>query len=215
MEAENNPLNKYPSLKGKFDFLKSQQDYHENLYIEIISTNGNNVVLIDHFVIGILKRSLDLVNSFIILINNWHFTVSATILRMQIDNLIRIFYSTKRSDKEFYMEFYKGKSFRELKHIDGKPLIDSLLIKISKDTYPWIEDVYRETSKYLHLSNKHFNTTITSIGDNKMTNFFGIGQPNCREEDLSNLLDAFSCTTDAIIKIVQGWIITKNSYNNN
>ena len=150
-ESKLDPFSKYPILKDKLILLENQKNEHFKLYELSCSANHNNIYITDFFIKIVLKRSLDLLDSFILLIKHWHHNISGSLLRMQIDNLIRIDYLSYRSDELFTKEFLRGKSFRELKHTDGKRITDQLLIDLCKKRYPWLQKIYTETSKFIHL----------------------------------------------------------------
>jgi len=211
MDNNKTPFEVYVKLIKNRDYLENLKILHNELFIKTREADNNKIYITDFFIHAVLKRSLDLLDSFLILINNWHYMTAGAILRMQIDNLLRIFYISKRNDSDFLKEFMKGKSFRDLKHTDNNKITDALLVKIAKNKYPWIEDVYKETSKFIHLSSKHYHTNIISMNDEERSEitFFDVGNRNCPEDVLYTILEAFEYSTDAILNIVKGWIISK------
>lgn len=130
-----------------------------------------------------------------------------------MDNLLRLHYITIRNDAEFHKEFSSGKSFKDINHLDGNKLTDFLLISLAKDKYPWIQKVYKETSKFIHLSNKHSLAMITDMNplERSEETFFGVGFPHWPEKSIVEILEAFYSATDALLDIVKDWIVEKSN----
>jgi hypothetical protein len=82
------PHEKFPKLKDKREKLDT---YFDKLIKAGKDAVGNiNMYMIDFFIIGVVKRSLDLVEGFILTIDNWNLICTAPIVRMHLDTLLRL-----------------------------------------------------------------------------------------------------------------------------
>lgn len=165
---------------------------------------------IDFFVMGVVKRSVDLVDGFILTVDNWNFISAAPIIRMQLDTLLRFIYISKIGPKEaeqLINHIMDGKRLNHLKDLKGKKLTDSLLIKYAEKYFSWIHDVYEQTSKFIHFSERHMFGSIYNINNKKRIVKFAIykGSYNVQKQDVIEYYDVFITITDAIIKFINTW----------
>ena len=212
------PIEKFPNLEYLFIKLREYKKQHFEIFKLIQGETNDNIYHLDMFLKPVLKRSLDLTEALIILVDKWHYTISGSLLRMQIDNLLRVNYIFQRKDNDkLLLQFFREDSFRKLKHIDGKRVTDKLLIEFAKNRYPWIEAVYEETSKFIHLSTKHFYATLVNIDKSTrtMTEHFSVGFDNWPEHSLKEMLSAYNHATDSLLNLMKDWLSFKNKKLNN
>lgn len=79
---EQSPTQKFTNLSVIYDEIIKQKDLHFDLYTQLLSINNRNIYIQDNFIISVLKRSLDLSDALLKMIDKWHFTISGAILRM-------------------------------------------------------------------------------------------------------------------------------------
>jgi hypothetical protein len=216
MTENQSPQEKFSELNQLFNKLEYLKKIHFEIYGLLQGDLNDNIYHLDMFLKPVLKRSLDLTDSFSILVNKWHYSISGAILRMQLDNLLRVYYVFQRKDNDrLFIDFLREGSFRLLKHTNGQRVTDRLLIEIAKPNYPWIENVYKETSNFIHLSTKHFLATIIDMDTQKRTieEFFGIGFFNWPEFSIIEEMSAYIQTTNSLLDLMKKWINLKNSRN--
>ncbi|RZK04110.1 MAG: hypothetical protein EOO43_22815 [Flavobacterium sp.] len=112
---------------------------------------------------------------------------------------------------EFATEVWKGVQINKLKDKDGKFMKDYYLKEKATERYPWMKDVYDETSGFVHFSNKHIMsaTTVSKSKDNVMETFLSKTDNGVSNK---NKLEAIMCMTEtcnAIADSIFGWIDTK------
>lgn len=92
MESPEDVLGRYPDLKPGFDTLVSLERLHLDIGTRVMKARGGAFYLADHVVLGVLKRSLDLLDGMQVLVRRWNFVAAAPLLRLQLDNLLRFHY---------------------------------------------------------------------------------------------------------------------------
>jgi hypothetical protein len=211
------PHEKFPKLQAKKEKLDT---YFDKLTKAGFNAVGNiNMGMIDFLIIGVVKRSLDLVDGFILTISNWNLICAAPIIRMHLDTLLRLNYvfniPPKEADKLIH-HIMDGEPLHKFKDLEGKRLTDGCLLKYTKDVFPWIDNVYEQTSKFIHFSERHMFVPIFSTNNEKRIVNFAIhkGSHNVEEKQITEYYDVFIIITDSIIKFINSWGERKRNLSN-
>lgn len=102
---------------------------------------------------AVMNRSVALIDGFCGQIENENFICAAPLIRLQLDNLLRFYASFIVQDPHnFALKVFKGIEIRKLKDSNSIKMTDRYLVSRLSKEYSWIENVYRETSGYIHLS---------------------------------------------------------------
>ncbi|MCC6425701.1 MAG: hypothetical protein IT435_02650 [Phycisphaerales bacterium] len=138
------------------------------------------------------------------------------LLRMQLDTALRFHAAWLVEDcHEFACEVLQGTRIDKLTDRSGKRLHDFYLVECmsGEDGCDWISRVYRETSGYVHLSDKHLFQTFTSVDEDERTVEVKIGATDHEwpEEIYLEVVDAFLAATRLFVKYLQGWEVTKQN----
>jgi hypothetical protein len=215
--ARESPVERYPGLRKYFEAIEKLERLHFEVAAALASAGGGDLWHTDFVLMGVLERSLDILDAAQVLIERWNFTAAAPLLRMQLDSLLRVNYLSKVGDAEAVSrEVFAGTPFYKLKDAKGKPLTDARLRDYARARYDWIDRVYEATSKLIHLSDRHVFGTVQSINEENRTvqHVIGVGAPNWPEERLEEFLQVLITTTDALLKTVGGWAGTKDNLHN-
>jgi hypothetical protein len=130
---------------------------HYELLNAYLQSGGGGMFYLDWVVIAMTKRSVDLIDAAIALVDRWNFTASAPLLRLQLDNVLRLTYlSNCKNAEEVCHQLIAGIRMDKLKDEEGKRLTDRRLCEIAQEHFPSIDGLYGETSRMVHLSNKHW-----------------------------------------------------------
>ena len=91
-------------------------------------------------------------------------------------------------------------------------MTDSYLVDKLAKSYPWIKEVYTQTSGYVHLSEKHFWNAMSVTNETgkfkmKITDVDAFVTENDYKEAVISLRKA----TDLVFDHVKGWIYSKNN----
>jgi hypothetical protein len=166
----------------------------------------------DFVLLGIIQRSIEITRGFIALIDDWNLLCAAPLIRLQLDTLLRMAYlSTLENPDEISRKIFSGERINSVKDRQGKKLNDARLRDYARKTFPRIDEVYENTSKFIHFSDKHIFTSIWKINDEDHLVWFaiGAGSRNAKEEDIA-------CYYTIMIQINEGIMQLINSiYNEN
>ncbi|QND63512.1 hypothetical protein HB777_06055 [Mesorhizobium loti] len=170
---------------------------------------GGNIYVSDLFVLGAVKRVLALASGFRTLMAERNFTCCAGLLRMQIDTAARV-NALKFVDSmdALCQAVLSGKRFDKQKDRDGQFLRDNALISKLAADFPWVGDVYKETSGFVHLSERHMFTSMVNSDDTsrKIQFFIGAKEPERPDEAYFEILDCFFEATEMTGSIILGYV---------
>jgi hypothetical protein len=176
--------------------------------------DGKNVYHSDLFVLGATKRVLSLASGFRTLIEARNFTCCAGLLRMQIDTASRVNALKLVDDMNALCEkILSGIRLDKQKDREGNFLRDAWLIsKLSKE-FPWVGNVYKETSGFIHLSERHLFSSIAKTDDAKRTVHFSISADDPRRPDEAyfEILDCFFEATKMAGTLILGYVAYRKS----
>ena len=212
------PWVKYPLLAADIEELNEFKKKYVDELLRSAKTGNGAIYPMDFFIMAIYKRSIDLIDGVIELTKSWNFVAAAPLLRLHIDSLLKINYlvccTTK---KDFILEqWLENKRFDHIKDADGNVLNDTYLRNCARDLHPWIDSIYAETSKLIHLSAKHLHSVFrkkegSDSDPRKKTIEIGVGVSDWPEAELHSFLMAMSLTSDRILATGKAWIDHKSS----
>lgn len=159
------------------------------------------IYYLDLFAIGAANRTLAQSRGFRAMIESGNFPSAAVLLRTQIDTVMRVNGIKYLDNPEDQLSrVFKGTStFRQLvscqKTRKGKPIRmqDSFLLEKLQEDEPWIEEIYRQTSDFVHLSFRHLYSSIKNIEDEGQIFHLEVsGEDNAKDETAYyEICDAF------------------------
>jgi hypothetical protein len=173
--------------------------------------SGEGVYALDFYVTGILNRSLSLLYGYETLLLSSNFVAAAHLVRPYLDSYLRLSSAWLVDDPhDFAKEVWKGVAVRKIRDKDGKLMSDAYLKSKAVVDFPWMGDVYDETSGFIHFSNKHVGNA-TRPGKKELTFTTYIGKTDNEVSDVSRI-EAVACMieiSNAIARLIYGWIETK------
>lgn len=131
----------------------------------VIGENNSQMYTLDFIVLGAVKRSISLASGLLVLIKEKNMVCARAIVRMQLDTIARLFAYLYVDDAEqLAKEILGGAPLNKFKSNDGKLLKDGYLIDRLTEQFPWVKEVYKFTSGYVHFSERQFFDTVHSVG---------------------------------------------------
>jgi hypothetical protein len=140
-----------------------------NLAHEICSAADGAIYPIDLFVLAGIKKTLSINKGYISQLKEDNYVCGAALLRIQIDSALRLHASTMVKDTgKFVSDYMDGKPINQIRDKKGRQLTDTYLHTEVSKAYPWITSLYKESSGFVHLSEKHFFATFSKAsGESK------------------------------------------------
>lgn len=179
---------------------------------KMLSAYGGNLYPVDLLAIGAIKRIVSMSGGIILLVNAFNMICARSLLRLQIDTAIRFFaVFLVEKPHEFAMKILGGEQINHMKDSSGKRMTDAYLVSKLAPEHPWLPDVYKNLSGYVHFSDKHLWTTVQNVDDNTHSVQYVIHEKDTKYPAFSwvEVVDCFNECTDIFIKYLEGWIFTK------
>lgn len=190
----------------------------ENQLLDIAKKlNSTNFYPLDFLSNAIINRSLKLIFGFTTLLKDENFIAASHLVRCHLDNIIRFSASWIVNDPhDFATKVIDGIKIDTLKDKKGKLMKDWYLRNLLNEEYPWITNVYQQSSGYIHFSNKHIFNSIQSIDSNKRIMQFSFSKKdNDIDENLK--IETIQCMgeiTEILLDYLNGWYYTKENPDN-
>lgn len=203
-------------LEKLLKHLENAQSFHLEVGLKMSQTGSGAIWPVDLLANGVLNRSANLVDGFIILVRKRNFICCAPLLRLQIDNCLRFYAVYLVKDcHQFAVDVLQGTPVSKIKDRNGKPMTDKYLAEKLNEKHPWILRVYKRTSGYVHLSNTHIFSTVDKTSEEMQARGilnFKIGRGDNFEDDelYEKAVSAFIETTKVLFNYLIGWIKTKD-----
>ena len=212
MADRKTPSELYPQVaeceKRLNDFIQEMLDVGK----EMLSIGEGKLYTHDIFFIGVLNRSINLIDAILILTSRWNFVAAAPLIRLHLDTLLRLSYwRTIKNPNTFIRQILEGKQVNQIKDEEGIKLTDGRLREYTRSIFPQVDNVYKETSRLIHFSDKHVFTCIEALDETgRMAGFsIGKGSSRWREKDILYLLKCAITITEAILSMGRGWVLEK------
>jgi len=168
---------------------------------------------LDFLAFAVLNRSLCLTAGFVTLVGANNLTAAAPLVRLQLDNALRFFASTL-VDKphEFAIKVLGGIRIDKIKGRSGQHLRDAYLVEVLSAHHPWITLVYKETSGFIHLSEKHiFNSLkLTDMEERRFVMKISDRDEFAPESAFLEAVDAFTKATKLALELASAWAVQRN-----
>jgi hypothetical protein len=111
---------------------------------------------------------------------------------------------------EFAASVLAGTEVRKLKDRSGALLTDRYLVESVASEFPWAPSVYKSTSGFIHLSDKHIYSAVQSVEDDgRLSMLIGSDPDRFPGELWVEMTEGFIAATDALFRYLEGWAFTK------
>ena len=167
---------------------------------------------LDFYILSIINRTIALNKAFVLLLENENSLTAISIVRLQLDNAIRL-YATKvvENGEDFLSHFLEGKPINKYKVNDQK-LTDNFLVTELNKEVPGSRDLYNYLCDYVHFSHKHFDATKEKpINEHAL---FRVAIGNFEVLDDSQKVTFYEnmvSISTTIIRIGSEWVAVKSS----
>jgi hypothetical protein len=173
---------------------------------------NKSMYLADFYVMGALRRILALAKGFRSQIADRNFLCAAPLVRMQLDTALRVYALSLVSNRDdVAKQLLDGVPLSKLKDAKGQKLRDAYLVDQLSETYAWVKPLYAETSGFVHLSERHFFTSIAKTNDEEQVVHLSItSEDDGRSEaDYYEVVDAFHESTRLAGTVIAGYLLAR------
>lgn len=205
------------TIDESLERLKSVQEEHYKLSTTMLQAYGNAFYSLDLLIMGAVQRSLHLIPAFIYCVESKNFFAVAPLLRMQVDNALRVSAAwLVKNPHGFAQEVMSGIPVRKFKDTKGKKLTDAYLVEQLSKEYPWVASVYDRCSDYVHLSDAHVWSIFrkdeqAAPGEAKFGLAVGFGTVELPDDKYVEAIEAFVAATDILFHYMKGYTFTKDN----
>lgn len=201
------------SIDKALEQLKQYREKHFEFGKAVIQAYGGALYPVDLLVLSTLNRSLCLLKGFISLIEDKNFVAAAPLIRLQLDNSLRLSAGTLVDDPhQFAMKILEGVPVRKQQDRSRKLMTDRYLVEKLPKQFAWAQQLYNGTSGYVHLSEKHFfNAIKASEEEDKFTIKISDIDEFVPDALYIEAIEAFKASTDMLFDYVNGWAYTKDN----
>lgn len=196
--------NKEDVYKQQISFLDRADEEIKTLFLQMTNKNFKSDFLL---AAGIARRSCALTSGFKAMLKEKNSLCALGILRMQLDNTLRLYAGFFSKDRvQFSEDVLSGKHIRKLMADDNKPMTDKYLARRVSEINPWVIHVYNKTSGYIHFSNEHIKEAIRQKGRENYELIIG---PNDFDREKVHFLEPLQCFTHVTMMIkvqLEDWL---------
>ena len=196
--------------------LREYEELHLKLGKYLLQAYDGAYYPLDILAVAAMNRSINLLDGFCDLLEKKNFIAAAPLVRLQLDNCLRFFAAFIVDEPHnFAISVLDGIPVRKLKDKEGQLMRDRYLAEQMSIEYPWILNVYEQTSGYIHLSEKHIFNSMT-VGDEergkaKMKLKISREDSFVSDEVYKEAILSFKSATDVFFKYIHGWAYTKDN----
>jgi len=193
--------------------LEASKKSFMDLTKEMLEAADGNLYLLDFFILGIVKRSILLSTGFCQLIKQDNFLSAAPLVRLHLDNLLNVHAAFISSNPhEFSENKIRGERTSKMKDEKGAFMTDTYLADSlsKKEETKWVINLYRESSKFIHISDKHIFSTMEESSEDGYMNFLISDKQNIPEKSIIEATEAMISISEQILRHLAGWIQAKN-----
>lgn len=169
----------------------------------------------DLFALGAAKRAVSLVDGFVGLVEAWNLVCARAVLRLQIDTALRFSAIALVDDQEeFVRAVLRDGRIDRLKSRTGDRLTDKFLVDSFAPRVPWLPEVYKRSSGYVHLSGQHVYAAVQSVDDEQRTLSVSVTSEDehAPESSWVEVVECFDETTVMFTNALRTWVEAKTRH---
>lgn len=188
----------------KMSFLDRADEEIKSLFLRVPSKGIRSDFLLAG---GIARRSCAITSGFKAMLKDKNSLCALALVRMQLDNSLRLYAGFFSEDRvKFSEDVLNGKHIRKMKADDGEHMTDNYLARRVSEINPWVIDVYKKTSGYIHFSEEHIKEAFRPQGGGKFKMIIGPTDSDREESDFLEPLQCFTHVTMMIQVQLEDWL---------
>lgn len=203
----------YPDLlSAERQHLDEVRVQHLEVVLGFLEAADKQIFTLDLFYGAAMSRSYSLIDGSIAAFDSWNPIIAAPVLRMQIDSLVRLSYTTRAPSAQEVADYVLGGGeLRKLKAADGQKLTDRCLVELAEPFHPWVPEVYEATSGWVHFSPEHLRAAWrvrdegSSEAELRLEGTIPLRPEMIGPEPMRQLLAAMAMASQEVIFYAENW----------
>ncbi len=178
--------------------------------METMKVAQGQLLTSDFIVVGAIKRSQSVSSGIVMHIKEKNMTCARALLRLQLDTVLR-FSALNIVDniQDLAKHILSGENLTKFKCRDGNQLRDGYLVEKLEPEFPWIRDVYKNTSGYIHFSGSYIYDSVATMDEETREMTLLINDTDDRFPE-SSWVEIINCSIHCIL-ILKGMILAYRS----
>jgi len=196
------------AVKTAIEELRGYRDQHYEIAEYTSGLDAGAHYAMDFLTVAVLNRSLTLIRGFCDLVESRNFLVAVPLIRLQLDSCLRFsaaWYAPNLN--EVANKILGGARIKDLRDRDGNKMHDSYLMKKLAVKYPWVSDVYENTSGYIHLSDRHIFNALHIADKEERIVLLKVGEEDAfvPQEAYLDAIEGFKAITVVLLGLVKAY----------
>jgi len=183
---------------------------------ELMAQCDGSIFPCDALAFTVLARSLNLIRGFGLLIEGSSYECAASIFRLQLDNVLRLFGVVTCNDPHGIADqVLSGTALRKIAHSTGPKMTDTFLVDLLSKNNQWLPNAYAVASGFVHLSEQHFqHMLMQSVASPDGSREFRISDEDghINEDQKRTLIHTFSSVSRGATGLVKQWASTRGDF---
>lgn len=188
--------------------LRAHKDKIDKVAKSVFDPAPVTFFMLDFFFIAAMNRAVCLLRGFCDLLESENFIAAAPLARLQLDNCLRLAaVGWVENPHEFASQVLSGIPIRKLRDSTGTYMTDAHLRDRLAQDFPWIKPIYKHTSGFIHLSEKHiFNALrIESEKDHTIVMKISDRDEFVPPEAYFEAIEVFRKLTNLFLDFMRAW----------
>ena len=198
------------SIEEALAILESDAKDLVSVCVKMVEAYDGAVYPFDLFANGAANRTLALSKGFRQMIRDRNLICAGAILRLQLDTAFRFYAGFLVPDPhKFAMDVFDGVQIRNIVDMNGKKMSDRYLVNKLSTEFPWVDELYKKTCDYIHLSGTHMSHAIDGHDKKSFTAKISETDGDLPDHVYLSAIMAFQQSTIIFVRYLNGWIYTK------
>ena len=178
---------------------------------EIINAGNHSVYNFDLYILSIINRTIALNKAFILLIENQNSLTAISIVRLQLDNALRLnAINVVDNIEDFLNYFFEGQPINKYV-VNKKKLTDGFLATELDKKVSGALELYNYLCDYIHFSDKYFEATKTNPLNENASFRIVVGDSDIlNENEKKEFYERITSISNTVVKTCREWVNTKN-----
>jgi hypothetical protein len=181
---------------------------------KMLLADEGKIYPVDLLAMSAINRSMSMIGGVEVLIKSSNMICVRSLLRLQIDTALRFFALFLVDTPHVLAEkILDGQQINNIKDSSGNKMTDWYLRSKLEREHPWISQVYKNLSGYIHLSDRHMFAPVEKVDEASLSISFSIGEKDTKypKESWIEVIDCLNDSTDIFLKYLKEWIATKQN----